>query len=68
MRKNGASAVPSPSAAVTEAMPSSISCLGAFERHPVHVGGWFWVWVPTVWPASRHLAHAFRIGLGLRRP
>ena len=67
MRKNGASCVASsPSAPFVEAMPSSISCLARSIGICCMVSGWFWLWVPMVWPASRELADAFRIGLGLR--
>ncbi len=55
MRKNGAGAVPSPSAAVTDAMPSSISCWTRSTGKWCMPVGWFWVWVATVWPALRTL-------------
>ena len=51
MRKNGATAFGSPSAASTEAMPPSTSrstrCIDKFWK----ASGWFWLWVPMVWPA-----------------
>ena len=65
MRKNGAGAVPSASAAVTDAMPSSISfwarSIGSrcmFDGMVLGVGG-------NGVAGIAHLAHAFRIGVGL---
>ena len=52
------------SAAFIDAMPSSISCLARSIGIVLMVSGWFWLWVPMVWPASRELADAFRSGLG----
>ena len=64
-RKNGAGAVPSPSAAVTDAMPSSISCSDAFDRQAVHAGRMILAVGGDGVAGVADLAHAFRIGLGL---
>ena len=65
MRKNGASALPSASAAVTDAMPSSISCLACAIRHLV-AGERMVLAVGADGVAGvAQLAHAFRIGVGL---
>ena len=57
MRKKGdmAAAPPSPSAAVTFAMPSAISAFARSIDRRCMPDGWLWVWVATVWPASRTL-------------
>ena len=65
MRKNGAGAVPSPSAAVTDAMPCSISCLERVERQPIHAGRMVLAVGGHGVAGVAHLAHAFRIGVGL---
>ena len=44
-----------PSAAVTDAMPCSISCMERSSGSWCMPNGWFWVCVATVWPASRTL-------------
>jgi len=44
-----------PSAASVEAMPSLISCLAFRSASLSKVSGWFWLWVPTVWPAATSL-------------
>ena len=57
---------PSPSAAVTDAMPSSISCLARLDRHFVHAQRMVLAVGADGVAGSRELADAFRIGLGLR--
>ena len=66
MRKNGAGAVPSASAAVTDAMPCSISCLERSSGSRSMPVGWFWLWVATVWPASRTLRTPSGLALACR--
>jgi hypothetical protein len=56
--------VPSPSAAVTDAMPSSISWR-AVERQPVHAGRMVLGVGGDGVAGIAHLAHAFGIGVGL---
>ncbi|VCU07604.1 hypothetical protein RHODGE_RHODGE_00686 [Rhodoplanes serenus] len=52
MRKNGATAARSPSAAPTAAMPPSISCSAWAIGILWKLSGWLKLWVPMVWPAS----------------
>ncbi len=52
MRKNGATLAGSPSAAPTDAMPSSTSFCTCSADMRWKRSGWFWLCVPMVWPAS----------------
>ena len=65
MRKNGARSLPSsPSAALTEAMPSSTSFATLSSGMRSKLKGWFWLWVPMVWPSATQALDA--VGKRLR--
>jgi hypothetical protein len=52
MRKNGARSFVSPSAALSEALPSSISWRKLSPDNLWNRRGWFWLWAPIVSPAA----------------